>query len=402
MLREAYRRQPDSPSLRVRFATALLVQDAFDDVIALFDKPDTPAQPDTSEGAILIQAHLARETPEDNRRVVAIVDRLLPLLVDDVTRAQFLADQAKAHRRLGDPDVARSMLDHALELDPANKDACKRLAAVDLHDDKIGDTIAVLDRIAAKGVSHARLHAARALVHARAGQIETARDVIGFDDFHHAGLLDTPPGMASMAAFNTALAAELLDHPDLRYERYGTASEQSWRIDAPLLGPAPMVRLLLDQVARTAERHVATIAGSDHPWAQHRPDRGLLHCWCVMTDGTGYETWHVHQFGWLSGVYYVQIPPSIGAAATADAKGKDSGESGDTAGNGANDGAAGCIAFGLPEDLVGDAAAAGHGSRIVRPEEGMLMLFPSHSYHRTYPHGAAERRICVAFDIWPA
>lgn len=391
MLREAYRRQPDSPSLRVRFATALLVQDAFDDVIALFDKPDTPAQPDTSEGAILIQAHLARETPEDNRRVVAIVDRLLPLLVDDVTRAQFLADQAKAHRRLGDPDVARSMLDHALELDPANKDACKRLAAVDLHDDKIGDTIAVLDRIAAKGVSHARLHAARALVHARAGQIETARDVIGFDNFHHAGLLDTPPGMASMAAFNTALAAELLDHPDLRYERYGTASEQSWRIDAPLLGPAPMVRLLLDQVARTAERHVATIAGSDHPWARHRPDRGLLHCWCVMTDGTGYETWHVHQFGWLSGVYYVQIPPSIGAAATAE------GES-----DGANDGAAGCIAFGLPEDLVGDVAAAGHGSRIVRPEEGMLMLFPSHSYHRTYPHGAAERRICVAFDIWPA
>ena len=377
VLREAYRHQPASSLLRGKLATALLMEDRFSDAISVLDGT---GKPDVAECSILVQAHLACETSEDNQRVVALVDQLMPDLDDDETRAQFLADQAKAYRRLGQTDTARQILEHALRLDPENKDACKRLAAIDLETGQTSATLDMLDRLEAQGASHARLHAARALVHARAGRIDASRQAVAFDDLHYAGMLATPPGMTSLAAFNAALAAELLGHPGLRYERYGTASEQTWRIDHPLVGDAPMTRLLLDQVARDAERHVARIAGHDHAWLRQRPDRGMLHCWCVMTDGTGYETWHVHQFGWMSGVYYVQIPPAI------------------TAG----DDEAGCIAFGLPEDLTGDEAAADYGTRIVRPQEGMLMLFPSHSYHRTFPHRAAERRICVAFDIWPA
>ena len=377
VLRTAYKRQPTSRLLRGRLATALLLHDAFDDTIALLADAGTL---DPAEAAILLQAHLARETEADDARVVALVDRMLPLLDEASARAQFLADQAKALRRLGDTARARATLDRALDLDPANKDACKRLAALDLEQGELDRGIATLDRLAAGGAAHARLHAARALAEARAGRIGRAREVMAFDELRFTEQLETPPGFDRLADFNAALAAELLAHPNLRYERYGSASEQTWRIDTPALGDAPMVKLLLDGIARTAERHAVAIAHKDHPWAQSRPDAGMLHCWCVMTDGTGYETWHVHQFGWLSGVYYVQIPPSITA-------GEDD---------------AGCIAFGLPEDVVGEDAAAQYGRQVVRPEEGMLMLFPSHTYHRTFPHGADARRICVAFDIWPA
>lgn len=381
VLRAAYKRQPGSRLLRGRLATALLVQDAFDDTIALLSDA---GQPDAGEASMLIQAHLSRESEADDARVVELVDAMLPLVEQDGIRAQFLADQAKALRRLGQAARARAALEQALTLDPANKDACKRLAALDFEETGqdtrgIDATIATLDRLAADGANHARLHAARALAQARAGRVDAARETVAFDALHHAGQLETSPGMPSLAAFNRALAAELLNHPDLRYERYGSASEQTWRIDTPAVGDAPMVRLLLDGIARAVERHADAVAHSDHPWARQRPDVGMLHCWCVMTDGTGYETWHVHQFGWLSGVYYVQIPDAI------------------TQG----DDAAGCIAFGLPEDVVGDAAATEYGVQVVRPEEGMLMLFPSHTYHRTYPHGADQRRICVAFDIWP-
>jgi len=376
ILRAAYERQPGSRLLRGRLSTALLLQDSFDDVIALLSDTDGL---DASEAAVLIQAHLSRESEADNARAVELVDQMLPLLGDDAVRAQFLADQGKALRRMGQTARARDAFERALALDPANKDACKRIAALDLEDGTLDGSIATLDRLAADGANHARLHAARALAQARAGQVDDARETVAFDALHYAGQLETPPGMPSLGAFNTRLAAELLDHPNLRYERYGSASEQTWRIDTPALGDAPMVRLLLDQIARTVERYADGLAGSDHPWARQRPDVGMLHCWCVMTDGTGYETWHVHQFGWLSGVYYIQIPDAV------------------TQG----DDAAGCIAFGLPEDVVGDAAAADYGVKVVRPEEGMLMLFPSHTYHRTFPHGADQRRICVAFDIWP-
>jgi hypothetical protein len=29
------------------------------------------------------------------------------------------------------------------------------------------------------------------------------------------------------------------------------------------------------------------------------------------------------------------------------------------------------------------------------------MLFPSHSYHRTFAHGLDQRRVCFAFDVRP-
>lgn len=377
VLRAAHERQPQSPRIRARLAGALLLDNDFD---ATIDLLSDSAELSTEEWLIRIQAHLSRERSVDDHSVVAIADRQLAHVVDLAMCAQFLADKAKASRRLGQHDAARAALDAALACDPANKDACKRIAALDLEAGRAEQAIATLERLAADGTSHARLYAAQTLAHARCGQIAVAREIVAFETLQHAGRIEVPPGFDSIAAFNAALAAELLAHPSLRFDRYGTASERTWRIDTPLLGDAPMLRLLLDRIARSIEAHVARIvAHHDHPWVRARPRVGILHCWCVMTDHDGFETWHVHQFGWLSGVYYVRVPVAVGPA---------------------ND-AAGCIAFGLPEALAGTEAAAGYGTTIVRPEEGMVMLFPSHVYHRTFPHGADERRICVAFDVWP-
>ncbi|WP_010185616.1 putative 2OG-Fe(II) oxygenase [Sphingomonas sp. PAMC 26605] len=372
----AHRHRPHSPLVRARLAGALLLDNDFDATIDLLTGVDDLT---ADESLIRIQAHLSRETPADNHSVLAIADRQLARVADAATRAQLLADKAKASRRLGQPDAARALLDAALACDPANKDACKRIAALDLEAGRVEQALATLEGLGDDGASHARFLAAQALAQARAGRIAVAREIVAFDTLHHAEAIDPPPGFATVAAFNTALAAELLAHPSLRFDRYGTASEQTWRIDTPLLGETPMLRLLLDRIARIIETHVGRIADRDHAWMRARPSVGMLHCWCVMTDRDGFETWHVHQFGWLSGVYYVQIPATVGPGSDA----------------------AGCIAFGLPEDLAGAEAAAQYGTTIVRPQAGMVMLFPSHAYHRTFPHGADARRICVAFDVWP-
>lgn len=372
LLREAYARRPDAPLLRLKLASALIEQDAFDTVIALFDE-DVPQN--HGESAVLVQALFARGTLTDTHRAVGVLENL-PV---GPSHAQVLADQAKAYRRLGQRDVAHDRLVRALALAPANLDACMRMAAMHLEADDPDAAIAMLDALADAGVSHGYAFAARARALACAGRIEEARIATGFDAFHHAGTIDTPPGF-TRAGFDAALARALLDHPEQRFGRYGTASEQTWRIDKPAVGNVPLVDLLLDTIVRAAERHVAAIADSDHPWVRARPDAGLLNCWCVITDGAGYESWHIHPSAWLSGVYYVQVPRGI-------TNGTDAG---------------GCIAFGLSDEEVGAQAAAAYGVQLVRPETGMLMLFPSHSYHRTFPHGTSERRICLAFDICAA
>lgn len=374
LLRDAYARSPDTPGLRLKLATVLFEQDAFDAVVALFATHDAR---DPGEAAMLVRALFARGAPADTRRALAILESAPE--ISDPGGAQRLADQARAYRRLGQPDMARKRLTRALALDPMNPDACMRMAALHLEAGDAGAALAMLGDLAKAGVSHGYAQAAQVLALARAGRIVEARAATGFDAFHHRGTIDTPAGF-TRAGFDAALAAELLAHPEQRFGRYATASEQSWRIDKPAGGRSPMVDLLLARIVEAAERHVATLADDDHPWASARPASGLLNCWCVITEGPGHESWHIHPSAWLSGVYYAQVPRAITEGADR----------------------AGCIAFGVPEDDVGAAAAAAYGERIIRPETGMLMLFPSHSYHRTYPHGTSERRICLAFDICPA
>lgn len=375
IVREAHARLP-SLAMRARLGTLLLVCDAFDDVIALLAEEEDLT---LGETMLLVNACLARETPEDTRMARDVADRALAMASHARDRAAALAARGKAETRLGHTDAARATLEAALALDPHEKDACKRLAALDLAADDPAAVLETTDALMAQGAGHARLLAARALAQGRAGAIDAAREAVGFDTLTACEDMAPPPGWDDIHAFNAALAQELLAHPGLRYERYGTASELTWRIDAPATREAPLVRLLLAQIAARIEAHVDRIAGLDHPWAHVRPDAALLRCWCVITESDGYETWHVHQFGWLSGVYYVQVPDTI-------VQGTEPG---------------GCIAFGLPEDLIGDEAAAAYGTRLVRPRDGLMLMFPSHTYHRTFPHGLREKRICIAFDLRP-
>jgi uncharacterized protein (TIGR02466 family) len=137
--------------------------------------------------------------------------------------------------------------------------------------------------------------------------------------------------------------------------------------------------MLLDMIRGALDKDLAQYDATDHPWAATRPREAMLRSWCVITESDGFEGWHVHQFGWLSGVYYVRVPPAISQGT----------------------GRQGCLAFGLPEELAGSAAAEAYGEHIVRPREGLMLSFPSHAYHRTYAHGSRDKRICIAFDLRP-
>jgi len=378
LVKAAYARNPESPLLRGRLGALFNLCDAYDETIALYATADT----DTfsfAEAHTLALAYAARENDADTRRAYDVTAIALQAAENDIQRAAALALAGKALARLGDAAGATERLTRALELDPHSKDACKRLAALLLDRGDTGAVLAVTDRLMGQGAGHSRLFAARALAFARRGEIDAARAMASWETLAYRGMLTPPPGWDSLDAFNAALATELLNHPGMRFDRYGTASEQTWRIDSPATGEAPLVRALLARIGEAVDAHGDALAAIRHPWVDARPERGTLHCWSVITENAGFETWHVHQFGWLSGVYYVQVPDSIV--------------------HGTDDG--GCIAFGLPEDMVGEDVAAAFGRELIRPTSGTLMMFPSHCYHRTFPHGSAERRICFAFDIWP-
>lgn len=377
LLAAALARNPSYAKLRITLGGLLLADDRFDETLALLADPATPQ--DWNAAMLRFQAHISLETPQDDAAAAACAAEAADLATDSPSRAAALADLGKALRRCGRDAEAEQALRAALALEPDQKNAVKRLTALLFARGDAAAVLALSDRLIAAGGSNSRLLAAKALAHARLGQIDAARAVTGLDRFHHVAMLAPPPGWDTIAPFNAALAEAMLAHPALRYDRYGTASSETWRVDEPASGGSPLVAALQAQIASAVDAYIASLPATGHPWLSAMPERRILHSWCVITDGVGFETWHVHQFGWLSGVYYLTVPEVV----------RDGSDTG------------GCLGLGIDDALVGDDAAAAYGIDLLRPEPGMLTLFPSHSYHRTWPHRSNERRIAFAFDIRP-
>ena len=375
LTRAAFARDPNSPELFSRMIRSLVLADQFDEAIALFDQHEV-------ESPLLLNtiqmAFMARETEADNRRALEVSEHSIRASETDRARAVGFAALAKAQARLGRKDLAEAALEEALQLDPRQKDAYKRLFALRLERDP-GEALALAENTVAQGIVHSRALGSLVLALTRLGRIDEAREVEGSAQFLSIKHPAPPAGWASAEAFHVAMAEEILTHPDMRYERYGTASTQTWRIDQPALQRSRLFSQLQEIVRHEVQEYVARLPENGHPILQGIPKRVTLRNWVVVTQGEGHETWHVHQNGWLSGTYYIHVQDHI-----ANGTGPD-----------------GCIAFGLPGELVGADAAAEFGERIERPQTGLMMMFPSHVYHRTYPHFGPGRRICYAFDLIP-
>jgi uncharacterized protein (TIGR02466 family) len=372
-IRAAYARAP-TPMLRTKLASLILQNDEFEAAMDVLAEAD---EADPVETHLHAMAIMSRDTPAAYAEACTLANRALALAHSDNQRAAILATRGKAEAKQGDSTAALRSFTEALRLAPANKDALKRLAALHLADGRPDAVTALANDLLAKGIANSRLFAAAGLAEVMRGDDAAGRRLLCDEALMQQHVLPPPPGWDSLDAFNAALAEELEHHPGLRFDRYGSASNFTWRVEYPAVREAPLSGLLVQHIIATLDAHITALAASDHPWARAQSDRAWLRTWSVITEGDGYEGWHIHQFGWLSGVYYVKVPDAISA-------GEDE---------------AGCLAFGVPADFVGEEASTRFGTRLVRPEAGMMLTFPSHSYHRTFPHGGSGKRICFAFDL---
>jgi hypothetical protein len=96
----------------------------------------------------------------------------------------------------------------------------------------------------------------------------------------------------------------------------------------------------------------------------------------VRLTSAGYHTNHMHPEGWMSSALYVALPDEVRAAR-------------DQSGH---------IQFGVP---LLDKDLALPPRRVVKPEVGTLVLFPSYMWHGTIPFHSQQARLTVAFDLVP-
>lgn len=214
---------------------------------------------------------------------------------------------------------------------------------------------------------------------ARLGDTEAASRIVDLDRLIHQRILQPPPGYAGMAAFNEALAEHVRSHPTLEKEPGNNATrhgKHTGNLLADPSGPIPAFARLVESAVTDYLRTLPVEPG--HPYLAHRPKDFRLMMWSVVMESQGHQLAHMHPDGWVSGVYYVALPAVIGK----DPRSRD-----------------GWIEFGRPlPELMGPWRPE---VRALRPEEGMVVLFPSYFYHETIPFESTEQRICIAFDAVP-
>ena len=129
---------------------------------------------------------------------------------------------------------------------------------------------------------------------------------------------------------------------------------------------------------KSINRYFANYQNVDNEFIRSFPKEiNFSSAWYVKMQSGGHLSSHIHEDGWISGAVYLAIP-------------KDSGSNGQEG------------AIELSSD--GDEYPRLHDEfekKVILPNEGDVVFFPSSVFHRTISFNSNEERICIAFDLRP-
>ena len=137
--------------------------------------------------------------------------------------------------------------------------------------------------------------------------------------------------------------------------------------------PAGKIAQLKSIIINEIETYYLKFQNKPCLYIQKFPTMRNLSGWTVILKQQGHQNAHIHPSGWLSGVIYLKVVPSLG---------KDEG----------------AIEFGLNSKYYHDVNSP---NLIFQPEVGDIVFFPSSLHHKTIPFTTDADRIIVSFDLMP-
>ncbi|HYI87231.1 MAG TPA: putative 2OG-Fe(II) oxygenase, partial [Burkholderiales bacterium] len=188
--------------------------------------------------------------------------------------------------------------------------------------------------------------------------------------------LQPPAQFADIAAFNAAFARELTSLHHASHRPLSQSLRGGTQTQRNLPAGNPVVAAFFSMIDAPIRDYIGRLRDSDaHPVDRRKSDSyRIAGSWSVQLQPGGFHVDHVHPQGWLSSAYYVELPAA------------------------AEGSRAGWLKFGESGARIRECAA----EHFVRPECGLLVLFPSYFWHGTVPFAEGGRRLTAAFDVIPA
>ena len=209
------------------------------------------------------------------------------------------------------------------------------------------------------------------------GKTKEYNELCDPNKFIYATEIESPNSEYSLVDFNRQLNSELTKlHNSKQHPLDQSLINGTQTIGDLFPSKSHYLNLLDLEIKKQVESYISYFThNKKHPFLKHVASSFQYQgSWSVLLQKQGFHKNHYHSEGWISGPYYNQIPNAV-------------------EGNGE-----GWIEFGIPEFNMRDKLEADY---VVKPKDGLLVLFPSYFWHGTRPFTTNETRMTVAFDVIP-
>jgi uncharacterized protein (TIGR02466 family) len=353
-----------------------------------------------------VRAAMARA---DSGDIHGALERLRSCVTQSPGHFVALGSLGSIEQRLGHFQEAEKAFREALTLRPSHASTLQCLANVLVLQDQFHHAAPIYERILQQGdapftcktalcrcyLQQGRWSEAASLCDAllvhvpRHAGLISMRDIarrergdINTDARHVRALISTcfpepPTGYESIAAFHHVLADQVQARHDLVENPHDKTTREGFQTGNLLPSDEACFDALGSMIRTRVEVFLreCAVKGRGSYWESSATDMRLS-LWGTILKAGGHQEPHIHQTAWLSGVYYARLPEKIHC----------------------NDPSrSGWIEFGQPPARY--PCKAEYPLECLCPREGMLVMFPSHLFHRTIPLRGDKARISFAFDL---
>lgn len=314
---------------------------------------------------------LAAEDPES---AIAEIERGLAITPDNFDLTLAAAQTALDH----DAQGALRYSTRALRLESSNPRALSAYGDALLATGNAEQATAVATELLAIRPEDGRGIALLASALRMAGD-PRSRELFDYEHFVSTQLIDVPKGWQTLDDYLRELAAALhrlhsrTAHPVGQSLRGGSQLELDFdSVSEPAI--ASFAQAIHGPVSRYVE---ALGVGSDLMRRRNTGRHRIKGAWSVRLRPNGFHVNHFHPEGWISSACYIELP------ATVDTNGRE-----------------GWLQLGEPGFKTDPPLPP---EIHVKPEPGLLVLFPSYMWHGTVPFSGPENetRLTIAFDVVP-
>ena len=257
--------------------------------------------------------------------------------------------------------------------------ALNNCAAIQLKMLLPDEALNTINNVLSFSPNNIRANAYKTIILQGLGKESEADELIGFGKLIQTTELQLNTSDQDLMAFNEKLKKVILKHPNFtsdwdpakRAIRGGAVVPRLFDYNHPIL------KKLEVAIVNAVGNYTTNLQNKEnHPFLGFKPTRYTIDIWANVLGPNHHQSSHIHNQGWMSGVYYVSLPE-----------------------NSVEDNPyAGWLEFNRPG--YGLPALGGEKNiERIAPKAGMIVMFPSYVWHGTIPFTSQDTRISIAFDI---